>query len=90
MPEVAVADVAHDLGADHAMTLVDFFFDIGRVKWLKIARPAASGVKFGVRGEERCATTDAAIDPELGMIPVTAGKGAFCAFLTGNVVFLWG
>ena len=87
MTQVAVADIAQDFGAQHAMRAVGLFAYIVAVDCYKIARPAATGIKLGVRGEQRGATAHAAIDAVFVVIPVASCKWPLGAFLARDIIF---
>src|SRR5690606_4298232 len=85
--EVGVADIAQHFGADHAVRGVAFFAHPGRIDGFEIAGPAAAGIELGVGGEQGGAAAHAAVYAVGGGVPVTAGEGAFGAFLAHHGVF---
>src|SRR5450830_1447790 len=82
-----VADVADDFGTNHAITFVAYLAHVIRIERLEIAWPAAAGVKFGIRGKQRCVAADAGIDAGFVMIPVFAAESALGGCVTGDLVF---
>ena len=52
----------------------------------KVARPARAGIEFGARVKQGLAATDAQVGA-VGLVAfVSAGEGALCAFLAGDLV----
>ena len=87
MTQVTVADIAQDFSAQHAVGTVGFFANVIAVDGHKIARPAATRIKPGVRGEERGATAYTAVNAMFVVIPIAPGKRPFSAFLASDVIF---
>src|SRR6266478_10259474 len=50
--------------------------------------PAGARVEFGVGGEQRCATAEAAIHAACLLVPIRAAEGALGAVLLGHTVLL--
>ena len=85
MAEVGAAVVAGDFGADHAEAAVGVLVDQASVVRRVETRPAATGIELGFGAEKRRPAADAAVGAVVLAIPITAGKGAFRAFLARDV-----
>src|SRR5471030_53616 len=69
--------LALHFNAQHAMRTIGFFVDDFAVDRLEVAGPAAAGIEFRIRLEQRCAAAHAVIDAALRVIPVFAGERPF-------------
>jgi hypothetical protein len=73
-------------GTDHAMGHVLVFCNHIGIQRLKIAWPATTSIKLGIRGKQRCATAHAVILSSFPMIPIAATERMFSRCLTGDAV----
>ncbi len=87
MAQMRPAIVAGHFSTHHAKAAVDVFVNAIFSMWRMKTRPAAAGIKFGFRTEERGVTTDAAVGTTFMTIPVNASKCALGSFLPGDVIF---
>jgi hypothetical protein len=55
---------------------------------LREGGPAGTGIKFAVGIEQGRSAADATVYPSIVTIPIFAGKGAFGALLSANLVLL--
>ncbi len=77
MAKVRVTHFAQDFGSHHAVAAIDLFCHMLGVQCLEITGPAATGIKLGIRGEQRRIAAHAGVNARLMMIPELAGKCAF-------------
>lgn len=90
MSKMRVAGPADDLCSEHAQTAVLAKFNLGKVRRLGKARPAGSGVKFGIRRKKFGSTANTAICAITVVIEKGAGKGPLGCPLSGDFVnFTW-
>src|SRR5471032_1181961 len=71
------AVLALHLDAQHAVRMIRLFLDDFAVDRLEVTRPAATGIEFRSRFEQRRAAAHAVIDAALRVIPVFAGERPF-------------
>src|SRR5471030_2850265 len=69
--------LALHFNAQHAMRTIGLFVDDFAVDRLEVAGPAAAGIEFRIRLEQRCAAAHAVIHAALRVIPVFAGERPF-------------
>ena len=86
MAEMRTAAAAYDLGSHHEVAVIPFFFDAGGRNWCVEARPARTGVIFGLRFEERLTARGAAVLSGFVEVVVLAGEGALGAFFAHYAV----
>ena len=88
MAQMAAAVGAGDLGADHAVTVIDGFVDGAAQDGLVKARPAATGIELGFRREEGCPAAHAAVSAIGGFCIVFTAEGVFGSFLPADGILL--
>ena len=86
VPEVGAATGAGDFDAAHAKAQVFALVDAVGVDGVKKAGPAAVRVEFLVRAKEFRPATHTAVHAFIAAVPIHAGKGAFRAFLTADII----
>src|SRR6056297_3693690 len=84
MAEVGVAVGAEQFRAAHAVGVVEALLDAGVLELRVVAGPAAAGVEFGARVEQRMITADAVVDAFFEMLVVLAAERPFGARLAGH------
>lgn len=89
MAEVSAAVGAHDFYPFHAERIVGVAND-GAGNFVVKRRPAAATVELVGRLVERCVAAAADVGAGGFVIPVFASEGAFGAFLSDDVLFLFG
>src|ERR1035437_182280 len=89
MAEMGVAALAETFGALHAMAGVRRSGDIGGVKRAGEAWPAAAGIEFVSRVEQRSAAADATVYALVVAVPIFACEGCFGAFFLRHMVLPW-
>lgn len=82
------AFAAQHFGALHAVTMVSFGGHVLRRDRRREAGPAATGVEFRVRAEQRFAAADTAIAALFLMIPILPAEGTFGVFQAADAVLL--
>lgn len=87
MAEVGVADLANNLYAPHAMSMVWAFLNHVWLQGLKITWPAAARIEFAIRGKQGSVAANAGVDTQLMVIPKAAREGAFGGSMAGHIVF---
>jgi len=87
MSQVGAAGSAEDFCAGHPETIIFDIFDGILADGLKIAGPSCSGVKFGVRAEERCFAALAEIGARGFLIPVFILERGLGAMVEADIVF---
>lgn len=68
---------AQCFGAHHAVGAVDSIVDGGFVQGLVEARPAATGIEFGIGGKQRGIAAYTMVCAVSKIVGVASGKGAF-------------
>ena len=86
--QMRVATAATDFGSDHAMGLVFKFPDRIRVDCLEKAGPAAAGIEFCIRHEQRRFAAHAIVTADELVVPVGTGERALGAGLAGHIELL--
>ena len=86
MAEMAAAIGAQHFCAVHSQAVVVARDDFSLRGDFRKTRPAAAGIKFGVRLEQNLAARRAAIDARLLGVPVFAGERPFRAGLAQDVI----
>ena len=74
--KMSIALSAQNLGALHAVAVIDLIEHRLSLHRLKITRPAAARIELAVAGEQQLAATGAAIFAGFLGVPIFAGEGA--------------
>jgi len=74
---VGIAFGTGNRGANHAISCIANLADVLGGNGRPEAGPAAAGVEFGGRVEQRIVTADTAVDSFVVLVPVFAGEGDF-------------
>ena len=86
MAQVGAAPAADDLGATHEQAAILMLGDAFGSERGGEAGPAATGIEFGRRLEQRLAAADAAVGAGLLAVPVFAAEGALGALLALTII----
>jgi len=88
MSKVRTALLTYYFGAPHVVARILCLGDVARRFRSDKARPAATGIVFIARVEQRGTATNAAVDSIFMAIPVFAAEGAFGVFSARDMVLL--
>lgn len=90
MAQVGAAILTHHFRTRHEERTILVQFDVFQVYRLVEAGPAGSGVKFGIRGEERLTAGHTLVHSFLVVVVQCAGKGPLRSFHATDLVLLGG
>lgn len=88
MTKVCATFVASYFGANHAVAVVVFFFDVFCFERLVEARPATAGVEFCIGTEQLSAAANAFVSAFVMAVVVFTCEGALGALLASNPILL--
>lgn len=88
MSKVGPAGIAEDFGSPHAVTVIGHSPDSSRVYGRKETRPAAAGIKLGVRAEQCRPAANAVVDTIVLTMDIFPGERPFGSLVTADLVLL--
>ena len=86
MAEMGVTALTENFCALHAMAGICCFSDIEAIHRVGEAWPAAAGIEFVIRCEERGSATDAAVCADFVAVPEFSAEGRLGTLLSRNMV----
>ena len=87
VPQVAIATLAANLGANHAITRVLNVADMVRIEGFKEARPPGAGFELGAGSEQGQAAQPAAVNAVLFVVEQAAAKRRLGPMIQQNPAF---
>lgn len=88
MSKVGPAGIAEDFGSPHAVAVIGHSPDSIGVYRGKETRPAAAGIKLGIRAEQGRPAADTAVDAIVLAMDIFPGERPFCSLVTADLVLL--